>query len=249
MRAFLVMLKRELQSYFLSPIGYVTICFFLVVMGISFCLLAAYMAEGARDISVMRALFSESIFFWIALLVVVPVITMRGFAEERRSGTFEVLSTAPVSDLGIVLAKYFGALLFFVCMWLPTLSYIWIMRAFSAEQSPVDTGLIVASYLGVVLLGAAYIALGVLCSSLAKNQITAAIIAFAAIFTSFLIGFAPYLSPDPLLQNIGEYFSSITHMIRFSYGIIDSRPVLLYLSSIVTTLFITVRIVESRRWK
>lgn len=249
MRSFFVMLKREVQSYFLSPIAYVTICFFLAVMGISFCLLLAYLVEGARDISVMRALFSESIFFWIALLVTVPVITMRVFAEERRSGTFEVLATAPVADVSVVLAKYFGALIFFLCMWLPTLAYIWIIRGFSSEQSPIDIGLVASSYLGVILMGGAYVALGVLCSSLAKNQITAAIASFAAIFASFLIGFAPYLSPNAAVQSIGDYFSSITHMIRFSYGIIDTRPVLLYLSSIAASLFITVRIIESRRWK
>lgn len=249
MRTFFTMLKRELQSYFLSPIAYVTICFFLVVMGVSFWMLVAFLADGARDVSVMRALFSESIFFWIAIMVAIPVITMRVFAEEKRSGTFEVLATAPVGDVGIVLSKYFGALLFFFSMWLPTLAYIWILRLFSADSAPVDYGIVLASYIGVALLGAVYTAIGILASALARNQVTAAIVAFATIFLSFLIGFAPYLSSSTVVQNLGSYFSSVTHLIKFSYGILDTRPIVLYISLVVALLFVTVRVVESRRWK
>lgn len=249
MRSFLAMLKREIASYFLSPIAYVTISFFLAVMGVSFWMLVAFLADGARDISVMRALFSESIFFWLALLVVIPVITMRTFAEEKRSGTFEVLATAPVGDTSVVLAKYFGALIFFMSMWLPTLAYIWILRSFSADSAPIDFGLVAASYIGVGLVGATYLSIGVLSSALAKNQITAAIVSFTAIFLFFLIGFAPYLSANTLVQSVGGYFSSVTHLIQFSYGVVDSRPLVLYLSLTATALFAAVRVVESRRWK
>ncbi len=249
MRQFLIMLKREMAAYFLSPIAYVMICFFLAVMGVSFWILITLIAEGVSDLVVMRSLFSESIFFWIAMLVVIPVTTMRVFAEEKHTGTFEMLVTAPVSDLKVVLAKYFGALLFFMAMWLPTIVYIWVLRHFMAETAPLDRGLILSSYIGVFLVSAAYTSVGVLSSALTKNQISAAIISFAAIFASFLAGFAPYLSSSAAVQSVGSYFSSISHLIKFAHGIFDSRHLVLYLSMTTLCLFITVRVIESRRWK
>lgn len=249
MRQFLILLRREMSAYFLSPIAYVMICFFLAVMGVSFWVLITLIADGVSDLVVMRSLFSESIFFWIAMLVVIPVITMRVFAEEKHTGTFEVLATAPVSDLKVVLAKYCGALLFFMAMWLPTIIYIWVLRRFTAETAPLDRGLVLSSYIGVFLVSSAYTSVGVLSSALTKNQISAAIISFAAIFVSFLAGFAPYLSSSPAIQAVGSYFSSITHLIRFSHGIIDTRPVVLYLSVTLLCIFATVRVIESRRWK
>jgi len=249
MRQFLVLLKRELGSYFVSPIAYVMICFFLGVMGISFWMLIAVMAQGTRDVTVMRALFSESIFFWIAILIAIPVVTMRLFAEEKHSGTIETLMTAPVTDAKVVLAKYFGAVLFFAAMWVPTVAYLWVMRYFSAEGAPIDAGLVASSYIGVLLMSSAFISIGVLTSALTRNQITAAITAFAAIFVLFLAGFVPYISSDPTVQNVGSYFSAVSHMIDFSYGALDTRPIILYVSLTALILFITIRAVESRRWK
>lgn len=249
MRKFGALLKREVSAYFFSPIAYVVICFFLAVMGVSFWTLIAVMAEGTRKVMVMRALFSESIFFWIAILIVIPVVTMRLFAEEKHSGTFETLMTAPVGDATVVLAKYFGALIFFIAMWLPTLAYIWILRYFGAEASPVDSGLILASYCGVILMCGAYLSVGLFMSALTRNQITAAISAFAVIFLVFLAGFIPYFSSSGVVQQVGEYFSSVSHMIDFSHGTVDTRAVVFYLSIIILALFMTTRVVEARRWK
>ncbi len=249
MRQFFVLLKREISSYFLSPIAYVMICFFMAVMGLGFWTLITVLVEGARQMTVMRTMLGESIFFWIVMLIAVPVTTMRIFAEERRSGTFESLMTAPVRDATVVLAKYFGAFFFFVVMWLPTLSYIWILRHFSPGGEAVDIGTVLSSYLGVLLLSAAYLSVGILTSALTRSQIAAAIICFTMIFTAFLAGFVPYFFSNTVAQSVGDYFSSIGHMIDFSRGAVDTRPIVLYLSITVLTLFVTVRVVESRRWK
>jgi ABC-2 type transport system permease protein len=249
MRAFFIMLRRELAGYFFSPLAYVVLAFFLAVMGASFWMLSAYMTEGMRQLGIMRALFSESIFFWICLLMLVPIITMRAFPEERRSGTYELLMTAPVGDAAVVLAKYFGVLIFYLFLWLPTLAYIWILEYIGADGPPIDYGTLLSSYLGLVLIGASYIALGILCSALAKNAITAAMSSFALLFVFFLAGFVPYISTNETVQNLGSSFSSISHMIKLSLGIIDSRSLVFYLSLTAATLFATVRIVESRRWK
>jgi len=250
MKVFFALLKRELSAYFLSPIAYVMMFFFLMVMGSYFWfLVTSVLQEGTSDISVMQLLIGESIFFWITLMMVVPMITMRLFAEEKRSGTIETLMTAPVRDSAIVLAKYFGALLFYLILWLPTLSYIAIMRGFSAAGESIDLGTAATAYAGLLLISAACIAAGLLASSLTRNQIAAAIVTFALLFLSFLAGFTPYFVEQPLIQSGGNYVSSVKHMIDFSRGIVDSRPVVLYLSVIAFFLFTTVKVVESRTWR
>lgn len=248
MRSFTVLWRRELGAYFLSPIAYVTMMFFLVVMGFSFWFLARVLADGAAGVSIMKILFGESIFFWISLLVVVPLITMRLFAEEKRSGTIETLMTAPVTDTAVVLAKYFGALSFFIVMWLPTAAYAFVLRNFS-PLLPIDLGPMMTGYLGAFLVGAFYLAIGLLTSFLTRNQIVAAIACFAAICVAFFSGFIPFFAHSDAVRDIGIYFSSVEHMREFSRGAIDSRPVLLYVTATALLIFATIQVVESRKWK
>jgi ABC-2 type transport system permease protein len=248
MRGFLTLWRKELAAYFFSPIAYVMMIFFLVVTGFSFWLLASVLAQGPSGATIMKELFS-SIFFWIAMLIVVPVLTMRLFAEEKRSGTIETLMTAPVTDTEVVLAKYIGALSFFVVMWLPTALYAFILRAFSPLTAPVDLGPMLSGYVGAFLVGALYIAVGLFCSSLTSNQIVAAIVSFALICVAFFAGFMAFLATTPLLREISAYGSSIAHMLDFSRGAVDSRPVVFYLTSTALALFATVKVLESRKWK
>ncbi|MBU0678823.1 MAG: ABC transporter permease [Verrucomicrobia bacterium] len=249
MRTFVTLWKRELLAYFLSPIAYVTMMFFLIVMGFSFWFLVSVLTEGTSGISLMRVLFGESIFFWIALLIIVPVITMRLIAEEKRSGTLETLMTAPVTDVSVVLAKYFGALCFFIIMWMPTVAYAYVLKAFSPLSAPVDLGPMLSSYVGAFLVGAFYISIGVLTSALTRNQILAAVVCFAVICVAFFSGFVPYFATNSLMQNTFRYTSSLGHMLDFSRGVVDSRPVVFYLSSIAFVLYATVKALEFRRWR
>jgi ABC-2 type transport system permease protein len=248
MNAFLTLWRKEIATYFLSPIAYVVMIFFLVVMGFSFWMLATVLAQGPAGVTVMNELFG-SFFFWITLLIVVPVLTMRLLAEEKRSGTMETLLTAPVSDATVVLAKYAGVLTFFIIMWLPTACYALVLKQFSALMAPIDLGPMVGGYLGAFLVGAFYLSIGLFCSATTSNQIVAAIAAFAAISVAFFAGFLTFVAQTEWVRHAGGYISSLTHMLDFSRGAIDTRPIVLYLSGTVFMLFATIHVTESRKWK
>ncbi|HEY8239867.1 MAG TPA: ABC transporter permease [Kiritimatiellia bacterium] len=248
MSSFLTLWRKELASYFYSPIAYVVTIFFLAVMGVVFWMLASALVDAPAGVSVMNLLFATP-FFWMIMLVIVPVLTMRLIAEEKRSGTFETLLTAPVSDLSVVMAKYFGAVSFYVMLWLPTVAYVFILRRFSSVMAPIDFGPMMGGYLGAFLVGLFFISVGLFCSALTSNQIVAAIMAFALIGGLFFAGLFQYVSHNELVKACSIYVSSYTHMYDFSRGAIDTRPVVLYLSGAMFMLFATVKVVESRKWK
>jgi len=248
MRSFFTLWRKEIASYFLSPIAYIMIMFFLVIIGFSFWLLVSVLAQGAASASIMNELFG-SIFFWITMLIVVPLLTMRLFAEEKRSGTIETLMTAPISDASVVLAKYTGALSFFMVMWFPTVFYVYVLRRFSPLTAPIDFGPMLSGYIGTFLIGAFYISVGLFCSSLTRNQIVAAIICFALLNLAFFSGFITYLARDEFIREWSAYISSVEHMREFARGVVDSRPFVLYLTATAVMLFATVKVVESRKWK
>ena len=247
MSAFFTLWRREIAAYFLSPIAYVMMMFFLVIMGFSFWLLANVLAGGVEGVPLMRELF-DSFFFWITTLTLMPVLTMRLFAEEKRSGTIEMLMTAPVSDTAVVLAKYLGAVSFYVAIWAPTALYVVILRAFSAG-TPLDLGPIGASYLGALLIGAFYLAIGLFCSAMTRNQIVAAIVCFALLCVLFFGGFIAFISRVETVREVANYFCSLAHMREFARGAVDTRPVVFYLSGAALMLFATVKLVEARKWK
>lgn len=248
MRTFWVLLRREWAGWFLSPLAYVLSTFFLLVMGFSFWMLLNLLASGAGEASVLSELFS-SIFFWLALLILIPVMTMRLLAEEHRSGTLETLMTAPVGDTTVVLAKFFGVLGAYVCMWMPTLIYVGLVAHYSMAEYAMDIGPLISGYLGALLVGSFYLSVGLLASSLTRSQIVAAIISFALISLFFLMGFLPYVVQAGSWRTTGLYVSSVAHMMDFSRGVVDSRPVVLYLSGILFMLFGTVKALESRKWR
>lgn len=248
MRAFLTLWRKELGGYFLSPIAYVTTIFFLVVMGFSFWLLANVLVDGPVGVGVMQALF-DSLFFWIGVLIVVPIITMKLFADEKRSGTLELLMTAPVNDTAVVLAKYAAALGFYVVMWVPTVAYAFILQAFTPLTTSVDLGPMAGGYLGALCVGAFYLSVGLFASALTSNQIIAAITSFALFGVYFFTGLLAYVGRSDQVRDVVGYASALIHMEDFARGAIDSRPIILYLSCTVFMLFATVKALESRKWK
>lgn len=248
MSGFLTLWRKELNAYFLSPVAYVVTIFFLVVMGAIFSLLVSVLADGPTGVTLMNLLFGSP-FFWMTMLVVMPILTMRLLAEEKRNGTIETLMTAPISDAVVVLAKYAGALSFYALMWLPTTLYLLILRHFSSDMAPIDFGPLAGGYLGALLVGMFYIAIGLFCSALTSNQIVSAIISFAAMIGLFMFGLLDFVTHSDLLKSIGECVSSYQHMLDFSRGAVDTRPVVFYLSGTVLMLFATVKVVESRNWK
>jgi ABC-2 type transport system permease protein len=250
MRKFFVLFSREVRSYFYSPIAYIVLVFFLLVTGVDFYFQISFMNQRPLTYSVQEAFFN-SIFFWFAFVLIFPLITMRLFAEEFKLGTIEPLTTAPVRDGQVVLAKFFGALFFYVILWIPTLAYFWIFQIITHQPAANAVGAIRGSYLMLLLLGMFYLSVGCLASVVTKNQIIAAIISFCAITLLFFLGLIQFILLDvssDARQLLG-YFSAIEHMGTFSRGIIDTRPIVLYLSMTIVLLTLTYQAFQSRKWR
>lgn len=241
--------RRELAAYFYSPVAYVVAVVFLVMMGFDFFLAVDMNTNQRVTITEVNGeLLSSPLFFWPIFLVLVPILTMRVMAEEKRSGTIETLMTAPVTDTAVVLAKYLAAVAFFCAIWAPTVSYPFLLRRFSAEAAPLDPGALAGGFAGVFLLAMFYLALGVLCSSLTRSQLVAAVSCFALMCLAFYFGLLHYYTNLDWLRDLSAYTSGVLHQLAFTRGILDSRPMVLYSSGTVLFLFIAVRIQESRRW-
>src|SRR5947209_19398781 len=161
MRKFSILLAREIRSYFYSPIAYVVLVFFLVVSGVDFYFQLSFMNQRPVAYSVQEAFFN-SVFFWFAFVLIFPLITMRLFAEEFKLGTIEPLMTAPVRDWQVVLAKFFGALVFYLVLWIPTLLYFLIFQYITSQTAAGSAGAYWGSYLMLLLLGMFYISIGCL---------------------------------------------------------------------------------------
>jgi len=247
MRNVAALLRRELNAYFASVLGYVVLMFFLIVMGVTFAVIVNYLNHGPTQLTAMKIMFSM---FWLPSLVVIPMITMRLLAEEKRSGTIEMLMTAPVTDFEVVFSKYLGAVVLYTLMWALTGLYVLILRHFSGGTTALDLGPIACGYIGVLVIGQFLIAVGVLSSSLTKNQVTAALMSFSLVFILLIVvNWLGYLFQGGPINKIVKALSAFDHMDDFSRGILDVRPIVLYVMGTVAALFITTRVVESRKWR
>ncbi|HEX3716746.1 MAG TPA: ABC transporter permease [Verrucomicrobiae bacterium] len=249
MQAYLTLTRRELGSFFYSWIGYVVIAGAVFLTGLSFVILLDKLQGEPTELPLTEIFLS--LCFWLILLFSAPIITMRLFAMEKYSGTFETLMTAPVSDMAVVLAKFTAALIFYMVIWLPLLCCVLILRCFSNGSNLMDPGTLGSTYLGIFLLGALYMAIGCFASSLTKNQIVAAMISFALGLGFFL---ASYLSDQLAVEKTWqlEALNSICIMEQmkdFARGVVDTRYIVFYVTVSAFFLFLTYRVIESRRWK
>jgi ABC-2 type transport system permease protein len=249
MQVYFTLTRRELGSFFLSWIGYVVIAIAVFLMGVSFVTLLDKLQGQPTPMPILEIFLNFC--FWLILLFSAPLITMRLFALEKYSGTYETLMTAPVGDTEVILAKFTAALIFFMVMWLPLLGCIFILRYFSHGADLLDPGTLGTTFLGIFLLGCLYMSIGCFTSALTRNQIVAAMVSFALGLGLFLISFlADQLALDKswalrVLNSICVF----QQMQEFGRGVIDSRYIVFYLTSTFFFLFLTYRVVESRRWK
>jgi ABC-2 type transport system permease protein len=254
MRATMSLIRREFSAYFLSPIAYVVMAVFLAVTGHLFYLsLLQLTASGPRGLSYPMQLIVNDLAFWLVYLFIPPLLTMRLFAEERNSGTLEMLMTSPLRDWQIVFAKYVACFAFYILMWLPTLIYLFILLDWQEGESMprLDYWPVVSTYVGVALAGAMFLALGMLVSSLVKSQMLAALIALFLGLLFIMAGFwRPEMDTSGALYQTLFYFTVPLHFERnFSRGLIDTRQLVLYTSVALFCFFLTIRSVESRRWQ
>ena len=250
MRKFLILLSREIKSYFYSPIAYVVLCFFLLMMGMAFYMGLLYLSSGPTEVTVVESFFN-TVPFWFGFVLIFPLITMRLFAEEFKLGTIESLMTAPVTDAQVVLSKFCGAVLFYVILCLPTVAFFYVFHLLTKSPAANAPGAYCGAYLMLFLMGTFYISIGCVASVITRDQIIAAVISFVAIATLFFVGLLGFYLPHvtPAVRDFLNYFSSIEHMGDFSRGMIDSRPIVYYLSMTTLMLVITYQIFQSRKWK
>ena len=250
MRKFFVLLSREVRSYFYSPIAYIVLVFFLFVCGVQFYTQLSFMNGQPVGYSVQEAFFN-SVFFWFAFVLIFPLITMRLFAEEFKLGTIEPLMTAPVRDWQVVLSKFFGALVFYIVLWIPTLLYFAIFQMVTKQPAAGSLGAYFGSYLMMLLLGMFYVSIGCLASVLTRNQIVAAIISFCVITLHFFSGLLSFIMREisAATRQLLGYFSALEQMGTLSRGEIDTRPMVLYTSMTIVMLVLTHQSFQSRKWR
>lgn len=250
MRRFFTLLGREIGGAFHQPLAYVVLFFFLVVTGFNFHAGVSLLNRDSGTTTVVEAFFN-TVYFWFPFILVFPLITMRVFAEEVKLGTIETLMTAPVRDGQVVFAKYFGTLFFYLILWAPSLLYFLAFQSVTKMSAAGAVGSYLGAYAMLALIGMLYTALGCLASALTDNQIVAAVIAFAAILFLFFLGLLSLFLPGAgaPLRELTYYFSPVEHMMDFSRGIFDTRPVVFYLSSTLLVLFATFHVFQYRRWK
>ena len=249
----LAIAQKELRSYFASPIAYTIIGFFALVFGwfyvvsVNFFMQASMQMgmQGQGQVNVnsmaIRPLLQN---VSVVALFVLPLITMRTYAEEKRSGTIELLLTSPVTDFQIIIGKFAGAVSLYLLMLAVTSIHIAILFIYgNPEWKPIVTG-----YLGLFLMGASFISIGLLISSLTKNQIVAGMITFATLLMLWTISWMSD-SAGPVMQKVLQALSITDRFGDFSKGVIDLKHVVYYLSFIGFGLFLTAKSVDSERWR
>jgi ABC-2 type transport system permease protein len=245
---FAAVYRREMTSFWVTPLAWVLLFVFLVLQGTIFYAIVSHfssLADLAVETGPVEAYFGqESVFLLMTLLLICPALTMRTFAEEQRSGTIETLLTAPVTAAGVVLGKYAAVLTTYAAMWAPTLLYVVILR----KTGAVDWPAVGASYLGLFGIGASYLALGTLMSAMTRSQLVALLLSIGVQFGLFILGVGEYVFEAGLLREICAHVSMASQMEEMSRGIVDLRRLVFDASVALTSLFMTARVVDSWRW-
>ena len=230
--------RREFLSYFRSPIAYVALTLFLLISGWMF---RSDFVPGQP--AAMRTILNWMV--WL-LVFIVPVLSMGLLSQEWATGTIETLMTAPVNEPEVVLGKFFGNLLLLVVMLLPTLLYVVLLMLYAHP----DFGPIFSGYLGIILVGALFISVGLFCSSLTRSQIIAALSAVTILFLATIVPYWAGLEPGlrPVLRTVVDQ-TVYRRYSDFSKGVIDLGNIVFFIATTSVFLFLTIKVLESRRWK
>ncbi len=257
MKNILTLTRKELRSYFQSPIAYVVIAMFLLVAGIIFSLRFSLFYHDSLEISRNPYLMQqyglnvtehvlEPMFFTLNFLslLMIPMLTMRSLAEDRKTGTIELLLTYPVRDIEVAVSKFLACFLVYACMLGLTLVY----PALSAKVANPEFGSVTMGYVGLLLSGAAFVALGIFVSSLTENQIIAVSVSYGLLLLFWLFGAAENLVPQPYNIVLAD-LSLFKHMEDFARGVLDTHDLVYYVCFAALFMFLTLRSLEIAKWK
>jgi len=252
----LAIAQKELKAYFSSPIAYVVIGFWSLLYGYFFVAILSFFVrqsmqmnqfgmQGPQSMNVNQQLIRPLLQnVNILVLFLMPMVTMRTYAEEKRSGTIELLLTSPVTDFQIIIGKFLGAMALYACMLAVTLIHIGLLFVYGhPEWKP-----IVTTYIGLLLFGGCFVSLGLFISSLTKNQIVAGMVTFAVFLLLWIITWIGSFS-GPTVDKITQYISILDHLDDFGKGVLDTTHIVYYLSFITFGLFLTAKSVDSERWR
>ncbi len=250
MHVFLTLMRRELGTFFVSLTGYVIMAGVALLSGLTFWVLIRNMGGSGYQLPVTE-LFFQSPMFWFTLLIANAVITMRLYSHEKYSGTYETLMTTPVGDLQVVSAKFVAAWVFYMIMWLPFLGCCYIIQHYAKQAGALDTGVLISTFTGIGLFGAFFISFGGFASALTVSQMVAAMLSLLIGLALFALSYVAGTSFSGVTwkEQVMSRFSFFEQMQEFAHGVIDTRSVLLLVSLTFFFLFLTLRAVESRRWK
>jgi ABC-2 type transport system permease protein len=252
----LAIAQKELKSYFSSPIAYIALGFWAFIYGYFFVAILQFFVRQSLQMGqfsagpqamninqqLIRPLVAQNV--PILVLFLLPMVTMRTYSEEKRSGTIELLLTSPVTDWEIILGKFLGAMSLYAAMLAVTLIHVGILFIYGhPEWKPVAT-----VYLGLLLLGGCFISVGLFISSLTKNQIVAGMATFAVFLLLWVITWIGSFS-GPTVDSLTQYLSIVDHLDDFGKGVLDTTHLIYYLSFITFGLFITAKSVDSERWR
>jgi ABC-2 type transport system permease protein len=257
MRNIAEIFKREARHYYTSPIAYVVIVIFTAVFGFLYFRNLTYYSQLSyqlmqnpyypQRIDLVMAVFaplfsSNSIIF----LLVIPPLSMRLFAEEKKSGTIELMFTYPVKDVQIVMGKWLASLTILLVMLALTVPGVFMAFKFAGSW---EWGPVLSGYLGMFLMGVSFLSLGILISALSENQIVALIISYGTLLAFWFLGWAIDPNSGKKMADVLTEFSIIQHLDNFIKGVIDTRDVVYYVLFIFTCVFLTARVLESKRWR
>jgi ABC-2 type transport system permease protein len=253
MNNILAIAGKELRSYFSTPIAYIVIGFFALLFGYFFYAMLIIFNQqsqiggleggGPTDINqqLIRPLFLNAS---VIMLFVLPLITMRTYSEEKRSGTIELLLTSPLTDFEIIMGKFLGAMALYASMLAITLIHMVLLFSYGNPEWRV----VVTGYIGLLLMGGCFISVGLLISSMTKNQIVSGMITFAVFLLLWVVNWIASFT-GPTTQSVLNYLSITEHFDDFTKGILDTTHLVYYFSVISFGLFLTARSVDTERWK
>ena len=249
MRVLRILLRKELKGFFQTPFGWIVFAFVIIMQGIS---LSSAM-KGFRDTPVKESLVYVTFHtpvFWFYFLFIFPLITMRLFAEEQRAGTLETLLTAPVRTWQVALSKYGAAMIFYAALWIPSFIQFKLFDWVTGLPPAWTPGAMIGTYAILLLMGAAFTAVGCLASALTSSQIIAGILTSGLLVIHYFLGYVTIIWGESFPgAGMFHYISCQEHLHYFSKGLLDTRPAVYYITVALFAIFLTFQVIDFRRWR